>query len=301
MGNQRFSITQARAVKDKRVSNAQHRTLAALGLYGDADGWCFPNQSTLAEDLGKSRQAVSADLNALAKLGYVEIHHQFRENGSQKGNRYRLIFDTPPQAQLAPPASSEVAPLTTQYNDCEKDRAFSPESTSEEKFTAEQIAFFEGIRDGATNELYKQLLFMYSTEEPFCLAYDGKGYNPPKKPSESQQKILWDVVIELRVDTYHVVKDGVEWYRRQWLHSCKRKKISRPPGMKMLYDYFKKRIESSRAEKIKKTHQKLNLAQKTEKDYTEKEPAYNRTEPVHHDCQGENDPAYCRDHPIHHG
>ena len=50
MGNQRFSIIPAKAISDKRISNAQLRTLAALGVYGDKNGWCYPKLSTLAED-----------------------------------------------------------------------------------------------------------------------------------------------------------------------------------------------------------------------------------------------------------
>ena len=64
MTNARFSILQARAVEDKRISNSQFRTLAALGLYGDKDGWCFPKLKTLATILGKSRQAVNRDLQS---------------------------------------------------------------------------------------------------------------------------------------------------------------------------------------------------------------------------------------------
>ncbi|HMN10865.1 MAG TPA: hypothetical protein PKD55_00920 [Bellilinea sp.] len=39
MGNQRFSITPALAVKDERVSDSVFRTLAALGVYGDEHGF----------------------------------------------------------------------------------------------------------------------------------------------------------------------------------------------------------------------------------------------------------------------
>jgi DnaD/phage-associated family protein len=116
MSNARFSILQARAVEDKRISNAQFRTLAALGMYGDKEGWCFPKLRTLAASLGKTRQAVGQDLKHLQELGYVEIHHQKREDGGMKNSLYRLIFDppkdddTPRKAELAPPESLELAP-----------------------------------------------------------------------------------------------------------------------------------------------------------------------------------------------
>jgi DnaD/phage-associated family protein len=146
MSNARFSILQSKAVGDEKISNAQFRTLAALGTFGDKDGWCFPKLKTLSEILKKSKQAISMDLKELENLGYIEIKHQFHEDGSQKFNLYRLIFDikqpeypeyplTPPEPGLTPPEyplssevdgglskllngglSSEVDPLTPHIN-----------------------------------------------------------------------------------------------------------------------------------------------------------------------------------------
>lgn len=90
MSNARFSIIQAKAVRDPRVSDAQLRVLNALGMYSDRDGWCFPSQGTLAEDIGKSRQTVNGYIADLTELGYVEKHKRF-----DNSIRYRLLFDTP--------------------------------------------------------------------------------------------------------------------------------------------------------------------------------------------------------------
>lgn len=100
MSNARFSILQSRAVEDQRISNAQFRTLAALGMFGDKDGYCFPNLKTLGDILGKTKQAVSKDIQALAEFGYVEITPQSRKDGSRMGNLYRLIFDPPRQPEV---------------------------------------------------------------------------------------------------------------------------------------------------------------------------------------------------------
>ena len=94
MSNARFSIIQSRAVSDDRISNAQFRTLSALGIYGDKNGWCFPKLKTLGDMLGKSKQAVSMDIKALVELGYIEIKKQYREDGSQQNNLYRILFDS---------------------------------------------------------------------------------------------------------------------------------------------------------------------------------------------------------------
>ena len=137
MSNARFSILQAKAISDTRISNSQFRTLAALGLYGDQEGWCFPKLSTLGKLLAKSKQAVSKDIQMLAELGYVEVKHQYREDGSQMNNLYRLVFDSAPTRQpdvdphqqgvyppstpdVDPPSISEVDALTTHVNDLSK-------------------------------------------------------------------------------------------------------------------------------------------------------------------------------------
>jgi hypothetical protein len=96
MSNARLSILQAVAVKDKRVSDSQFRTLAALGMYGDEYGWCFPSLETLGKDLGKSKQAVGRDTIALRKLGYLDVYHRHdKETGGRRSNLYRLKFDLP--------------------------------------------------------------------------------------------------------------------------------------------------------------------------------------------------------------
>jgi hypothetical protein len=64
-----------------------------LGIYGNEEGWCFPNLKTLGDDLGKSKQSVSKDIKALVELGYIQSKHQYRDDGSQRGNLYRLLFD----------------------------------------------------------------------------------------------------------------------------------------------------------------------------------------------------------------
>ena len=109
MSNARFSILQARAVKDKRISDSQFRTLAALGMYADSDGWCFPMLSTLGEDLQKSKQAVGRDTIALKKLGYLEVYGRWDKNGARRSNLYRLRFDFPiSQHHVDTPSTPEV-------------------------------------------------------------------------------------------------------------------------------------------------------------------------------------------------
>jgi hypothetical protein len=109
MSNARLSILQARAVKDKRISDSQFRTLAALGMYADEDGWCYPLLQTLGNDLGKSKQAVGRDTIALRKLGYLEVRARFDKNGSRRSSLYRLRYDLPPvNVDDSTPSTPEV-------------------------------------------------------------------------------------------------------------------------------------------------------------------------------------------------
>jgi hypothetical protein len=139
MSNARLSILQARAVKDKRISDSQFRTLAALGMYADEDGWCFPSLSTLGDDLSKSKQAVGRDTIALRKLGYLEVKARFDASGARRSSMYRLKFDLPPrQRYVDAPSTSEVdAPSTSEVdvndpiNDPINDGAGAPLKTDE--------------------------------------------------------------------------------------------------------------------------------------------------------------------------
>jgi hypothetical protein len=117
MSNARFSILQARAVKDKRISDAQFRTLAALGMYADEDGWCYPLLSTLGVDLGKSKQAVGRDTIALRKLGYLEVTARYDKTGARKSSMYRLKFDLPRQRGVDTPSTNHVdTPSTSEVD-----------------------------------------------------------------------------------------------------------------------------------------------------------------------------------------
>ena len=89
----RFAITPARAVEDHRLGDAAYRLLACLGTYADKDGWCWPSMPTLADRLGKTRQAVQRSIRQLAEIGYLEVEPRRRPDGSQDRNRYRLLFD----------------------------------------------------------------------------------------------------------------------------------------------------------------------------------------------------------------
>lgn len=117
MSNQRFSITPSIAVSDKRLSNSAFRTLAALGVYGDKYGWCWPSQATLSRMLHKSQQSISRDIKKLEELGYIQVTPRFDgETGARISNKMRILFDTdaaPTTSEVVYPTTSEVVYPTT--------------------------------------------------------------------------------------------------------------------------------------------------------------------------------------------
>lgn len=120
MSYHRFSIVQGRAVIDKRITNAQFRTLGALGMYADVDGWCFPSQSTIGGDLGKSRQTVNEDIAALVQFGYLEKKSEPKPgNPKEVVMFYRLLHDPIPTGGVGIPGQgvSEYPDSNDSYND----------------------------------------------------------------------------------------------------------------------------------------------------------------------------------------
>lgn len=70
----------------------QVRLYAALCAYsnGRTGEGAFPALATLAGNLGRSANAVRADLRGLEAAGWLEVWARHRENGSQTSNGYRL-------------------------------------------------------------------------------------------------------------------------------------------------------------------------------------------------------------------
>lgn len=93
MSNPRYSIFAASAVFDERLGANDVRVLAALGTYADNQGWCFPNQGTLAEKIGCTRQTIAAAMGRLVDCGYVEKQTRTTRGRGKVGYNYRVVID----------------------------------------------------------------------------------------------------------------------------------------------------------------------------------------------------------------
>ena len=94
----------------------------ALASFANAAGLCWPSQSTIARQLGKSRSWVCEKIKILLKRGYITLQHQYLEKGGQTSNIYQLIPSSPVStpsprqpADTAPhqPADTPCQPIDT--------------------------------------------------------------------------------------------------------------------------------------------------------------------------------------------
>ena len=86
-----YSIMPSRAVSDKRLSPNVVRTLSALCCFTSVNGICYPNQSTLGNLIGVSRQLITRNIGTLRTLGYIidmEPLGAKHPLAYQRGNRY---------------------------------------------------------------------------------------------------------------------------------------------------------------------------------------------------------------------
>lgn len=126
-GNQRLSVIPARAVTDPDLSDGAFRTLAAIGVFGDRNGWCYPSYSTLAKMRGVSKQAISKHVAELVERGYLNVYHRYdKATGAQQTSMLQIRFDYEPedaaddaaerrprQRRVDPPSTPEVDPPST--------------------------------------------------------------------------------------------------------------------------------------------------------------------------------------------
>lgn len=87
-----FVMLPVRAAKDKELTNGALSVLVLLCSYCNKDGITWVSQSTLAEDMDVTRQAITKQIMQLRKLGYVQTIKKGKRNNHS--NTLQVIFDT---------------------------------------------------------------------------------------------------------------------------------------------------------------------------------------------------------------
>lgn len=120
------------------------KTLIAIASFGSMDRDCWPKQQTIAARINLSRQTTNISIRKLVGLGLVEATAQYRKDGGQRENRYRVLYDgkrdpldivvdmdedAPPAPPLSatadtPPVSSDVTPPVSSALTATKDEHY---------------------------------------------------------------------------------------------------------------------------------------------------------------------------------
>lgn len=78
-------------LRDRELSPWAKVIYAVLCTYADRTRVCFPSVATLCSDAGMSERQARYALKELEKSGYVEKRPQFREDGGQGANLFRIV------------------------------------------------------------------------------------------------------------------------------------------------------------------------------------------------------------------
>ena len=92
----------------------QKFVLVALADYADERGECFPKHETTAARTGANVRTVQRAIAALMEAGFMDMDHQYRDDGRFRSNRYRLNLsrDVPRHGATPTPAESHQHPGT---------------------------------------------------------------------------------------------------------------------------------------------------------------------------------------------
>ena len=103
-----WSILPVRALLDRNLTPVEFRTLAALCVYTNSHGVCWPGVETLSQIVGSDKAVISRTVTKLVRKGYVRklrpADYQLEYAKFGKINRYQVLYT--PDAAL--PSWEEV-------------------------------------------------------------------------------------------------------------------------------------------------------------------------------------------------
>ena len=90
-----WSVMPARFVSDKRLSPNDVKILAALGLYTNQAGVCWPTQKTIERFTGIGKQGIMDGLKRLERHGYIRVlkgEYWPGQKSKWLTNRYQVLW-----------------------------------------------------------------------------------------------------------------------------------------------------------------------------------------------------------------
>lgn len=162
-------------------------TLAAISTFTtrNKDGYCYFKQETVAEKLGKSRQAISQHLNKLAELGYVEIIKQ-TYRGYKTNNAYRIRFEGDLKQDASSPCIDASSPCGMMQADVAS-KCSSINANKNKKKALTRDEFLREVSRGYEANAFQEFEHLSETEIRVCAEecldfWEAKGEWPAGNP-----------------------------------------------------------------------------------------------------------------------
>lgn len=175
MSEARFSVVPSDAVTDLDLTATQLRVLLVIGTYLSKDDKAFPKQKTIADRLGIARETVNRAVKVLSEKGYIQIHHQKRDDGGQRANQYTVKLDPSDRGVTPPVTSKDHTPCdhtgshlrTPQQNATEKKvaRASKIDATWRPDQKLKEYALGQGIHESRLEDCIEDFVDYWSSDD----------------------------------------------------------------------------------------------------------------------------------------
>jgi hypothetical protein len=96
----RYAQINADAIDDTELTLTDLRVLGVIGYHSGRKKPAWPKQATIASRLKVTRETVNRSIRRLHRKGYIDIAHQFRDDGGQRESYYFPRFD--PEIEVQP-------------------------------------------------------------------------------------------------------------------------------------------------------------------------------------------------------
>jgi Helix-turn-helix domain len=124
--------------RQRALTDGQKLLYGRLVRFAGRDGYCYPSQVTLADELGKSPRQIVRDVAALERFGLIAVEHN---KGRGKANRHTFLWHSCFESWMAGPAE-KVTPASP-FIQSRREPSMSP--FSQEKVTDPTV---KGDRSG---------------------------------------------------------------------------------------------------------------------------------------------------------
>jgi len=117
--NARYGVVRACWADHPDIGADEIAVMTALSWFADADGVCWPSQTTLAAKLKRSRSWVCAMIGRLVAAGLLEKTDRWHASGGRRSCLYRIVGHQPAGLPSPAPVAPAAAPVATMDRGCQ--------------------------------------------------------------------------------------------------------------------------------------------------------------------------------------